>query len=213
MTTRYGILLVYDEVITGFRLAMGGGQELYGVLPDLTVLGKAIGGGMPIAAVGGHRDIMDWTSVNLHPDDYVFQSGTFSAFPMSVAAGIATIEILAKERLVDYTNEMGNLIRDGLRRLYSERRIAAQVTGIGSVFHVHFTRDDVRDARTAEDADQSLITELHRRALKRGLFFYQGRLGWLSAVHIGDDIGYTLDIIGAVVDEMNDEEAFDALRI
>ena len=213
LTIKHGILLVYDEVITGFRLAMGGGQELYGVLPDLTVLGKAIGGGMPIGAVGGRRDIMEWTSVNLHPDDYVFQSGTFSAFPMSVAAGIATIQTLAAERLVDYTNDMGNLIRDGLRRLYSERHIAAQVTGVGSIFHVHFTREPVTNARTAADADQSLIIELHRRVLERGLYFYRGRLGWLSAVHSGDDIGYTLDIIGAAVDEMIDEGAFEALRV
>ena len=213
LTSKHGIILVYDEVITGFRLAMGGGQELYGVLPDLTVLGKAIGGGMPIAAVGGRRDIMEWTSVNSHPDDYAFQSGTFSAFPMSVAAGIATIETLAEERLVERTNDMGNLIRECLRRLYSERRIAAQVTGIGSIFHVHFTRDEVHDARTAEDADQNLIIDLHRRARKRGLYFYQGRLGWLSAAHSGDDIGYTLDIFGTIVDEMIDEGAFDALRI
>ena len=213
LTTQHGIVLAYDEVITGFRLAMGGGQELYGVLPDLTVLGKAIGGGMPIAAVGGSKEIMAWTSVNLHPDDYVFQSGTFSAFPMSVAAGIATIETLAQERLVDYTNGIGDLIRDGLRRLYRERGIAAQVTGIGSIFHVHFTREPVTDARTACDVDQGLITELHRRALARGLYFYRGRLGWLSAVHSGDDIGYTLDIISAVVDEMIEDGAFDALRL
>ncbi len=213
LTTRYGIVLVYDEIITGFRLAMGGGQELYDVLPDLTVLGKAIGGGMPIAAVGGRRDIMEWTSVDLHPEDYVFQSGTFSAFPMSVAAGVATIETLARERLVDSVNEMGTLIRDGLVRLYRERRIAAQVTGVGSVFHVHFTRDEVRDARTAEDADQNLINELHSRVLKRGIYFYQGRLGWLSSAHSGDDIGYTLDIFGTVVDEMVEEGKFDTLRI
>ncbi len=213
LTTQHGIVLVYDEVITGFRLAMGGGQELYGVVPDLTVLGKAIGGGMPISAVGGRRDIMEWTSVNSHPDDYVFQSGTFSAFPMSVAAGIATIETLANERLVDYTNGIGDMIRDGLTRLYSERGIAAQITGIGSIFHAHFTREPVNDARDASDADQNLPVLLHRRLLQHGIYFYCGRLGWLSAVHSGDDIGYTLDVMGTVVDEMIQEGLFDAMRI
>ena len=109
-------MLAFDEVITGFRLAMGGGQELYGVTPDLTVFGKAIGGGMPIAAVGGRRDIMAWTSVNAHPHDYVFQSGTFSAFPMSVAAGIATLETMVAEGTIKYTNGTGELIREGLSR-------------------------------------------------------------------------------------------------
>ncbi len=213
LTTQHGIVLLYDEVITGFRLAMGGGQELYGVVPDLTVLGKAIGGGMPISAVGGRRDIMEWTSVNSHPDDYVFQSGTFSAFPMSVAAGIATIETLANERLVDYTNGIGDLIRDGLRRLYRERGVAAQITGIGSIFHAHFTREPVSNARDAADADQNLSVLLHRRLLQRGIYFYCGRLGWLSAVHSGDDIGYTLDVMGTVVDEMIEEGIFDAMRI
>ncbi len=171
LTTQHGIVPVYDEVITGFRLAMGGGQELYGVVPDLTVLGKAIGGGMPIAAVGGRRDIMEWTSVNSHPDDYVFQSGTFSAFPMSVASGIATIETLANERLVDYTNGIGDLIRDGLRRLYSERGVAAQITGIGSIFHAHFTRDSVSNGRDAADADQNLSVLLHGAYCSAGSFF------------------------------------------
>lgn len=213
LTAHHGIVLAFDEVITGFRLAMGGGQELYGVTPDLTVLGKAIGGGMPIAAVGGRRDIMAWTSVNAHPHDYVFQSGTFSAFPMSVAAGIATLETMVAEGTIKYTNGTGELIREGLRRLFSERKIAAQITGVGSLFHVHFTRDAVTNARTAADADEALITAVHQRLLTRGLYFYSGRLGWLSAAHSGDDIGYTLDTFGTVVDEMIDEGRFEHLCV
>ena len=212
ITAKHGIVLIFDEVITGFRLAMGGGQEYYGVTPDLTVLAKAIGGGMPVAAVGGNQDIMDVVSVANHPDDYVFQSGTFSAFPVSVASGIATLETLDRERTVEHIIETGDTIRNGLRQLLAQKRIAGDVTGVGSLFHVHFTREKVFSAREAEDADQSLIIELHERLLPLGLYYYAGRLGFLSGAHSGDDIGYTLDTMGAVIDEMIGEGKFDSLR-
>lgn len=212
LTARLGIVLVFDEVITGFRLAVGGGQELFGVTPDLTVLGKAIGGGMPLAAVGGRRDLMDTLSVTRHPHDYVFQSGTFSAFPLSVAAGLACLTTMARERTIDYTNAAGERMREGLARLFAERRIAAQVTGVGSLFHVHFTRERVTSARPAEDADHGLIVRLHEKLLAHGVYFYAGRLGFLSAAHSGDDLGYTLDALGAAVDAMQSAGEFDGLR-
>lgn len=211
LCTRHGIVLVFDEVITGFRLAVGGGQEFFGVTPDLCALGKAIGGGMPLAAVGGRRDLMAWTSVGAHPHDYVFQSGTFSAFPMSVAAGIATVSTFLRENTIEHTNRIGADIRAGFGRLFADRGIAACVTGVGSLFHVHLTRETVADARTAMDADTALMTELHKRLLSRGQYFYCGRLGFLSAAHSGDDIGYTLAQFGEVVDEMQHEGAFDHL--
>jgi glutamate-1-semialdehyde 2,1-aminomutase len=212
LTARLGIVLVFDEVITGFRLATGGGQAHYGVTPDMCVLGKAIGGGMPLAAFGGRRELMDWVAVHRHPDDYVFQSGTFSAFPLSVAAGLACLRTMLAERTVDYTNMIGAQVREGLKRLFAERRIAAQVTGLGSLFHVHFTREPVHSARPAEDADHALIVRLHERLLAHGIYFYSGRLGFLSAAHSGDDIGYTLDAMAECVDRMLADGEFDLLR-
>ncbi|MEM7543102.1 MAG: aspartate aminotransferase family protein [Pseudomonadota bacterium] len=212
ITAKHGIVLIFDEVITGFRLGKGGGQQYYGVNPDLTVLAKAIGGGMPIAAVGGSKDVMDVVSVDNHPDDYVFQSGTFSAFPPSVASGIATLEVFEKENTIDYIVKTGETIRTRLRKMLEEKRIIGEVTGVGSLFHVHFTRDEVVSAREAEDADQGLVTELHQRVLGRGLYYYAGRLGFLSGAHTGDDVGYTLDTIGDVLDEMIAEGKFDHLR-
>ena len=208
ITRKHGIILCFDEVITGFRLAMGGGQAYYDVTPDLTVLGKAIGGGMPVAAVGGHRDVMDVVSVLHHPNDYVFQSGTFSAFPMSVAAGIATLDTMERENTVAHTNEIGEMIRNGLRDIAAACAIPADVTGVGALFHIHFTSERVRSAREAEDADQNAIRIFHERLLKQGIYFYAGRLGWLSGAHGGDDIGYTLNAMRSVIEEMQAEGVF-----
>lgn len=205
LTKKYGILLCFDEVITGFRLAMGGGQAHFRVTPDLTVLGKAIGGGMPLAAVGGHKNIMDVLSVTKHPDDYVFQSGTFSAFPMSVAAGLATIDTMERDNTIQHTNEIGEMARTGLRDIVEDLDIAADVTGLGSLFHIHFTAGKVRSARDAEDANQRATLILHERLLNHGIHFYAGRLGFLSGVHGGDDIGYTLNSIRAVIEELQAE--------
>ena len=208
ITRKHGILLCFDEVITGFRLAMGGGQAYYDVTPDLTVLGKAIGGGMPLAAVGGHKDVMDVVSVLNHPDDYVFQSGTFSAFPMSIAAGIATLHTMEQDNTVAHTNAIGEMIRTGLRDIVAERAIDADVTGVGSLFHIHFTTERVRSAREAEDADQDAIRTLHERLIKHGIYFYAGRLGFLSGAHGGDDVGYTMNAMRSVIEEMQDQGAF-----
>lgn len=202
VTERHGVLLAFDEVITGFRLAMGGAQELYGVTPDLTVLGKAIGGGMPLAAFGGREDIMSHLSVEQHPQDYVFQSGTFSAFPMSVAAGVATLRTMEQTNAIAHTNAIGDQMRGGLRRIVADCGLVADVTGIGSLFHIHFTAEPVRSARQAQDADQALITALHRRLLDHGIYFYCGRLGFLSAAHGEDEIGFTLGAIETVLREM-----------
>jgi len=205
ITQKYGILLCFDEIITGFRLAMGGGQAHFKITPDLTVLGKAIGGGMPLAAVGGHKDIMDVLSATNHPQDYVFQSGTFSAFPMSVAAGIATLDVMERNNIVEHTNNIGNMIRNGLRNLIDDLGVAAEVTGLGSLFHIHFSDKQIRTARDAEDADQNLTLILHERLLNHGIHFFAGRLGFLSGAHGKDDIGYTLNAIKTVLEELRND--------
>ena len=206
ITEKYGIVLCFDEVITGFRLAMGGGQAHFGITPDLTVLGKAIGGGMPLAAVGGHKDIMDVLSATNHPQDYVFQSGTFSAFPLSVAAGLATLDAMERNNTVGHTNDLGHKIRNGLRNVIDDLGVAAEVTGLGSLFHIHFTDKKIKTARDAEDADQNVIKILHERLLDHGVHFFAGRLGFLSGAHGNDDIGYTLNAIKTVLEELCDDD-------
>jgi glutamate-1-semialdehyde 2,1-aminomutase len=198
LTARLGVVLAFDEVITGFRLGLGGGQGLFGVRPDLTILGKAIGGGMPLAAVGGRADLMETVSVAKHPQDYVFQSGTFSGLPISLAAGLATLRVL-EEGGADRIVELGEYARDGLRRVIGELGLEACVTGVGSLFHLHFTGEAVRDARAAEDADHARIRALHAALLAHGQYFYAGRLGFLSTAHTRGDLDA---LFNAIRDEL-----------
>lgn len=188
VTAKHGVLLAFDEVITGFRLALGGGQAHYGITPDLTILGKAVGGGLPLAAFGGRADLMDYLSAIRHPHAYVFQSGTFSAFPLSLAAGLVTLKTLAETEAVPYLLTLGERAREGLRRIVRELGIPADVTGIGSLFHLHFTAAKIRSARDAEDADHARSRALHTALLAHGCYFYAGRLGFLSTAHSTEDI-------------------------
>jgi len=199
LTAKHGILLAFDEVITGFRLGLGGGQALYGVTPDLTILGKAIGGGMPLAAFGGRADVMEWLSQEKHPHDYVFQSGTYSALPLSLAAGLATLQVLERDGGAAHLVALGDYVRDGLRRVLAELGADAVVTGVGSLFHLHFGVREVRCARSAEAADHARIRRLHEALLARGLYFYAGRLGFLSTAHTRTDID---ELLEAVRDEL-----------
>ena len=199
LTARLGIVLAFDEVITGFRLGLGGGQGLFGVRPDLTILGKAIGGGMPLAAVGGRADLMETVSVARHPQDYVFQSGTFSGLPISLAAGLATLRVLEHEGGAARIVDLGEYARAGLRRVVADLGLEACVTGIGSLFHLHFTAEPVRDARAAEDADHARIRALHAALLAREQYFYAGRLGFLSTAHTQEDIDGMLDAVREIL--------------
>jgi len=199
LTAHHGILLAFDEVITGFRLGLGGGQGLYGVTPDLTILGKAIGGGLPLAAFGGRADVMDWLSQALHPHDYVFQSGTYSALPISLAAGLATLGVLEHDGGAEQIVALGDYTRAGLRRVLATLDIDAAVTGVGSLFHVHFGMHEVRCARSAEAADHDRVRRLHEALLAHGLYFYAGRLGFLSTAHTQADIDALLVAVTAVL--------------
>jgi len=188
LTARHGIVLAFDEVITGFRLGLGGGQGHYGVTPDLTILGKAIGGGMPLAAFGGRAELMDWLSQEKHPHNYVFQSGTYSALPLSLAAGLATLRVLEQDGGAAELVALGEYARAGLRRVLDAHAVEAAVTGIGSLFHLHFGLRAVRSARDAEAADADRVRRLHQALLAHGLYFYAGRLGFLSTAHTHADI-------------------------
>ena len=206
-TDRHGILLAFDEVITGFRLGSGGAQELYGVRPDMTVLGKAIGGGLPVAAVGGRAEVMDLLSVEKHPDDYLFQSGTFSAHPLAVAAGLAAVKVMEDAAVFAHLDRLGELARAGLREVIEAAGYAVDVTGVGSLFQPHFTGERVVSGRQAADADPGPLREMHERLLRHGVYFYSGHLGFLSYAHQDADIGRMLDATRAVLHDMRAEGA------
>ncbi len=184
-----GILLIFDEVITGFRLAPGGAQQYLGVMPDITVLGKILGGGFPIGAVCGGRGIMEKmdTLVQKRPN-YSFLGGTFTGNPITMTAGLKTLEALENNEILDKLNKSGDRIRERLSSIFRENGVSIQVTGAGSIFNVHFTREEVKDARAVARADRSRLLEYNLAMIEKGIFFLPTHCGVLSAAHSEDEI-------------------------
>ena len=166
ITDKYGILLIFDEVLS-FRLSWGGCQELYGIMPDLTALGKIIGGGYPVGALAGSKELMKYFA----PDRAGFfgHSGTFNGNPVTMAAGLATLaELTATE--IDRINRLGKNLRAGLRQVLDELAVTARVTGIGSLAQLHFTRSEVSDWRSAATANVELRSIFHLLLMESGIF-------------------------------------------
>ncbi len=166
VTSRFEIPLIFDEVIS-FRLSKGGGQEMYNVIPDITALGKIIGGGYPIGAIAGREEFMGLFSP-LHPG-FLGHSGTFNGNPVTMAAGVATMkELTASE--IERINKLGEKLRMGFENVLREVGIVAQVTGAGSLVQIHFTREEVKSWRGAATARVDIRTLLHLLLLDRGIF-------------------------------------------
>ncbi|HEU5224938.1 MAG TPA: glutamate-1-semialdehyde 2,1-aminomutase [Actinomycetota bacterium] len=187
-----GALLVFDEVITGFRIAFGGAQSVYGVTPDLTILGKVMGGGFPCAAFGGGRDVME----QLAPVGPVYQAGTLSGNPVAVAAGIAALDLA--ERLDPYPGltETATALADGLTERFAGHDIPARVNRAGSLLSVFFSRGPVRDFAGAKAADHERYARFFHHMLDRGV--------WLPPS------GYELWTLGTEHGSSEIEQVFDA---
>lgn len=188
ITEHYGSLLIFDEVITGFRLSIGGAQQLYGIIPDLTALGKIVGGGMPLAAYGGRREIMECVA----PLGSVYQAGTLSGNPIAAAAGEATIGLLEK------TPEIYEVLEERSAKL----EIAAKKTGLnvnrcGSLMTVFFTEERVTDHQTAVSSDTAEYAEYFSYLLKNGIYTAPSQFEamFVSYAHTDEDIDRTCDII------------------
>jgi len=189
LCTDVGALLVFDEVITGFRLAPGGAQQFYGVKPDVTTLGKVLGGGFPVGAVAGHREIMSrMDSLRFERPKFAFHGGTFCANPMTMAAGLAILRELEDGRLLNQLNKRGDKLRRELSDVFERARVPVQVTGLGSLWHTHFTQEPVRDARAAARADKEKLAAYHRFLLEKGLFFLPTKTGSLARAHSKNDL-------------------------
>jgi len=167
LCTKHGIILIFDEVMTGFRLARGGAQELFGVQPDMTTLGKIIGGGLPVGAYGGRRDIMDTVS----PAGPVYQAGTLSGNPMAMAAGLAMLRYLdTHANTYDYLNEISSYIVNGLREQLKQKGLHYTINQVGSMFTLFFTADKVVDFTTAKTSDTVLFGKYFQAMLQRGIY-------------------------------------------
>ena len=185
VTSRHGALLVFDEVMTGFRVAAGGAQELYDIRPDLTTLGKVIGGGLPVGAYGGRADIMD----RVAPAGPVYQAGTLSGNPLAVAAGLATLRRIDTENPYRKLETLGARLESGL----SMRGV--RVNRVGSMFTVFFTNAEVVDFRTAKTSDTQRFNSHFHSMLRQGIYLApsQFEAAFISAAHTTDDIDQTIE--------------------
>jgi glutamate-1-semialdehyde 2,1-aminomutase len=192
------ILLVFDEVITGFRLAPGGAQQYYNVEPDLTVFGKILGGGFPVGAFCGPREIMERLDASVYErPHFSFHGGTFSANPITMTAGLTTLKILEDGRLINKLNMLGEKVRERIRRSFEENGVAAQVTGTSSLFNVHFTKEKVKDASDVFRADRKKQIEYDLDLIRNGIFVLPTHTAALSTAHSETDIEKLLSVTEA----------------
>jgi glutamate-1-semialdehyde 2,1-aminomutase len=192
------ILLIFDEVITGFRLSPGGAQEYYKVVPDLTVFGKIMGGGFPVGAFGGQKEIMERVNPLTYKRPYFsFHGGTFSANPITMTAGLATLRILEDGTLIDKLNALGEKVRKQMTNIFEENNIAAQITGTSSLFNVHFTKERVRDARGVSETDLKRQIEFDLNLIRNGVFVLPTHTAALSTAHSEADIEKMLSVTRA----------------
>jgi glutamate-1-semialdehyde 2,1-aminomutase len=195
-TRERGILLVFDEVVTGFRLAYGGAQAYYGVIPDLAAFGKAMGGGYPIAAVCGRADLLDLcTEANLGKDGYVWFASTLAGNPVSSAASLATLRELRKPGVYRKLHGLGRNLRRGFQALLKEMGLKARVLGDGPLCQVIFTDHEVTDYRTAFQADRERARRFALGLFENGIFLNpMGTKMYLSLAHTEEDIHRILDV-------------------
>jgi glutamate-1-semialdehyde 2,1-aminomutase len=161
------IILIFDEVMTGFRLSLGGAQELYNVLPDMTTLGKIIGGGLPVGAYGGRKEIMDFVS----PLGPVYQAGTLSGNPLAMAAGLAMLKQLKGDPAIyDTINRSGSLLCDELKKQLNAAGVKGSVNQVGSMFTVFFREREVTDFDSAKDCDTKRFASYFQSMLRQGVY-------------------------------------------
>ena len=190
ITRADGALLLFDEVITGFRVAMGGAQQRYGVTPDMTCLGKIVGGGLPVGVYGGRAEIMEQVA----PLGGIYQAGTLSGNPVAMAAGIATLEALRAPGTYQALETMGARLADGLIAAAAEAGLAAQINRVGSMLTGFFTATPVTDYATAKTADAARYGTFFRAMLERGVSLApsQFEAAFLSLAHTTDDVDVTI---------------------
>ena len=189
LCTDHGTLLIFDEVMTGFRVARGGAQELLGVRPDLSCFGKVIGGGLPVGAVGGRSDIMDFFA----PLGPVYQAGTLSGNPLAMAAGLAQLKILEEQNIFMKLEELGASLEAQTRDCLKSSGLDYAFYRVGSMFCLFFTRQPVRNLEDAKTADLKQYARFFHALLENGIYLApsQFETGFLSAAHSEDDIAQT----------------------
>ncbi|MBM4145038.1 MAG: glutamate-1-semialdehyde-2,1-aminomutase [Nitrospira sp.] len=190
LTKKFGIVLIFDEVMTGFRVAFGGAQAYYGIRPDMTCLGKVIGGGLPVGAYGGKKEIMSMVS----PEGPVYQAGTLSGNPLAMTAGIETLRILSGKNIYKKLESTGALLEEGLADAARKAGVKTRFYRAGTMFCTYFTDTDVIDYKTAKTSDTARFSRFFSAIIKRGIYIApsQFEAGFISLAHTEKDIEKTV---------------------
>ncbi len=193
LTNKFGALLIFDEVITGFRVAYGGAQALYNITPDLTCLGKIIGGGLPVGAYGGRREIM----AMMAPLGPVYQAGTLAGNPLAMTAGIETIKALNQPGVYDLLATKSSTLEEGIARAASEAGISLRISRVASLLTIFFTPDAVVDYESAKRADTVFFGKFFQQLLSAGIYWppSQFEAAFVSLAHSDEDIQLTIGVI------------------
>lgn len=201
LTQNDGALLIFDEVMTGFRLALGGAQQLYGIRPDLSCFGKIIGGGLPVGAFGGRAEIMDC----LAPLGPVYQAGTLSGNPLAMAAGLAALAELASGEVYRQLETLGARLEQGMKAAAAQAGIPVQFNRVGSMFCAYFCDQPVHDLQDALRADRARFARFFTGMLDAGIYLApsQFEAGFLSAAHTVEDIDRTVQTAAQVLATLN----------
>jgi glutamate-1-semialdehyde 2,1-aminomutase len=189
-TKRHGVVLIFDEVMTGFRVAYGGAQELFGIEPDMTTLGKIVGGGLPLAAYGGRCEIMD----HVMPAGKVYQAGTLSGNPLATAAGAKTLELLRDDPPYAYLESLGQRLGEGLLATAQKHGVAAQMQRVGSMMTLFFNPNPVVDWPSADRSDRQVFAKYFWGLIERGVYMpcSQFEALFFSRAHTIQDIDDTI---------------------
>jgi glutamate-1-semialdehyde 2,1-aminomutase len=191
VTSEYSTVLIFDEVMTGFRLSRGGAQERYGVTPDLTCLGKIIGGGLPVGAYGGRREIME----RVAPSGSIYQAGTLSGNPLAMAAGLVTLKAALEPETYDRLEELGERWRSGMEAAASQGETPFTINGVGSMVSIFFAEGPVTDFASAARSDTEAFKDFFWHMLSRGVYLApsQYEAGFISAAHTDEDLDKTFE--------------------
>jgi glutamate-1-semialdehyde 2,1-aminomutase len=191
LTRQYGALLIFDEVMTGFRVSYGGAQSRYAIDPDLTCLGKIIGGGLPVGAYGGKREYME----QIAPSGPIYQAGTLSGNPLAMSAGLTTLRLLKQPGVYEELERKTLLLAEGLKTIAQELEFPVWVNSVGAMFSAFFTNQPVIDFKSACTSNADLFGRFFRGMLERGIYLApsQYEAVFLSTAHTDENINYTLE--------------------
>jgi glutamate-1-semialdehyde 2,1-aminomutase len=200
LADRYGSILIFDEVMTGFRVAYGGAQALFGVYPDLTCFGKIIGGGLPVGAYGGKRDLMS----KVAPQGSVYQAGTLSGNPVAMAAGIATLEQLQKDGVYEALDEKADHLLTGLEQAAKKAAIPAQAKRVGSMLGFFFNDKEVKNFDDAKTCDLDRFSAFYNGLRQKGIYIApsQFEVLFISIAHDSEHIDRTIEAAESVLDQL-----------